>query len=175
MKNTLQVLEANALGIGLVFCLLVILVDKKAFNRIGLYTNSNELSPENGVKLINALVEDVSKHVEYAGSATGTNTELASSLNAKENDSSQYFATVRISTNDKEGKEIEHTMSVNSNSVFSNDITDIDNALGFKYNDTSNTGRTGTNDTKRRNIPLRIDYFKVTPLNWAMIENGYDK
>lgn len=64
-------------------------------------------------------------------------------------------------------------MSINHNAVFVNDVSNIDNPLGFNYNDTASTNRTGTNDTTRLNQPFRIDYFKVEYLNWAQIENGY--
>ena len=60
-------------------------------------------------------------------------------------------------------------MSINHNAVFANDVSNIDNPLGFNYNDTASTNRTGTNDTTRLNQQFRIDYFKVEYLNWAQI------
>ena len=138
------------------------------------------LSQNAGAELVNGLLNNPFIKVSYDSSISvnkndsSAATKLAKSLNAKESEKTKYFATLRQHTGNKYfTKEYDHSMSINHNAVFANDVSNIDNPLGFNYNDTASTNRTGTNDTTRLNQPFRIDYFKVEYLNWAQIENGY--
>ena len=129
-----------------------------------LYTKENLLTSENGAKLVNGLIKTVnpSATVTYEGSKTGTVTDMAIGINGKENSEQSYFVTGRIKTSSKDGTEFyEHTLSINSNSVFAVDISNINNSLGFNYNDTSSANRSGTNDYNRVNEPIRIDFFSI--------------
>lgn len=137
-----------------------------------LFTNKDELSPENGAKLATLLIGDASIEIQFDKSIFGDANKLAVGLNGKENEASQYFATLRMKTSAKGSKkEYEHSLSIDQNSVFVNDASDIENALGFKYMDTSTANRKDTNDKSRVNNPFRIDFFKIIYKNWAMLEN----
>ena len=126
----------------------------------GLFTNGNELSVENGVKLINELIKDTGKKVAYAGSLTGSTTEIAKQINQLETSELDYFLTARIETTNDTGTETyEHTVSINSNSVFANDITDMENSLNIRVNDTSWAYRQSIENDKRKNKILRVDLF----------------
>ena len=131
-----------------------------------LFTNENELTPEAGAKLVSLLLK-WKFEVKYSGSATGTATELASAINAKENKTAEYFATARIATGDKSGKkQYDHSLSINSGSLFFTGLLEkMAEVLGFKYNDTSSVNRSGTADASRRNIPLRVDFFRIQKLD----------
>ena len=142
--------------------------------RNNLYTNGCELTVENGAKLATILIGNATIAITHDSSVSGSVMEMAVALNGKENSSSNYFATLRLSTSSKDGKEIyEHSLSINSGSIFINDITNISDALGFYYNDTSTANRTGTDDKTRLNKPLRLDFFRIEYQNWAMLENAY--
>lgn len=132
------------------------------------------LTPKNGAALVNGLLGDRKIEVIFDGSAYGDTTQLSSAINAKENEGAQYFATARIDTGNKERTETyTHSVSINNRSTFfSGVLSDISKALGFKYNDTSRAGRTGTNDNSRVNNPVRVDFFRIEKKNWAMIENN---
>ena len=126
----------------------------------GLFTNGNELSVENGVKLINELIKDTGKKVAYAGSLTGSTTEIAKQINQIEASERDYFLTARIETTNDTGTETyEHTVSINSNSVFANDITDMENSMNIRVNDTSNADRKAIENDIRENKLLRVDLF----------------
>ena len=129
---------------------------------LGLYSNKNELTPQAGAKLINALLYGTGKSVTYAGSVTAeTMTEYASFLNSLENSYSELYVTARIKTNDINNSKIdEHTVNINSNSVIPNDISDMSNALNIKINDTSGV-RTQILNDRRFNKLERIDYFRL--------------
>ena len=149
---------ANAIG-GLEISL------KEANNtakELGLYINKNELTPQAGANLINALLYGTGKSVTYAGSVTAeTMTEYASFLNSLENSYSELYVTARIKTNDINNSKIdEHTVNINSNSVIPNDISDMSNALNIKINDTSGV-RTQILNDRRFNKLERIDYFRL--------------
>ena len=127
-----------------------------------LYTNGNELSIENGVKLINKLIKGSGKEIVYSGSLTGTTTEIAKQINQLEASELNYFLTARINTTNADATEkYEHTVNINSNSVFANDITDMENSLNIRINDTSNAGRKAVENDVRENEILRVDYFTV--------------
>ena len=135
------------------------MANEKAKN---LYTNGNELSPQAGEKLINSLIEGTGKSVTYAGSQSlDSMTESGSFLNSLENSFSKVYVTARIKTTDSNNtKEYGHTVNINSNSVFAGNISDIDNALNIKVNDTSGV-RKQISDDVRDNVLERIDYFRV--------------
>ena len=127
-----------------------------------LYINKNELTPQAGANLINALLYGTGKSVTYAGSVTAeTMIEYASFLNSLENSYSELYVTARIKTNDINNSKIdEHTVNINSNSVIPNDISDMSNALNIKINDTSGV-RTQILNDRRFNKLERIDYFRL--------------
>ena len=135
------------------------MANEKAKN---LYTNGNELSPQAGEKLINSLIEGTGKSVTYAGSQSlDSMTESGSFLNSLENSFSKVYVTARIKTTDSNNtKEYGHTVNINSNSVFAGNISDIDNAVNIKVNDTSGV-RKQISDDVRDNVLERIDYFRV--------------
>ena len=138
-----------------------------------LFTNKDELTPENGAKLATLLIGNASIEIQFDKSIYGDANKLAVGLNSKENEKSLYFATLRMKTSAKDSKEeYPHSLSIGHNSVFVNDVNDIGNALGFKYIDTSTADRKDTNDNSRINKPYRIDFFKIVYKNWAMLENG---
>ena len=130
-----------------------------------LFTNENELTPEAGAKLVNLLVQGKFE-IKYSDSATGSATELASAINAKESKTADYFATARIATGDKSGtQQYNHSVSVNGSSVFFSGLLEkMGDVLGFKYNDTSAANRSGTSDSSRKNITLRVDFFRIQKL-----------
>ena len=113
------------------------------------------LSPKNGAALVTALCAKDGYTVMYDSHASGNATDMAKAINKKENTPVRFFATARL----KSG----HSVSINGNSVIANDITDISNALGVKYNDTSSRGRQNSNE----DAPVRVDFFKVMQDNWA--------
>ena len=128
----------------------------------GLYTNKDELSVENGVKLINELIKDSGKVVSYEGSITGTTTEIAKEINKLEASTEDYYLTARLNTENADGtKKYEHTVNINGNSVFANDITDMDNSLNIRLNDTSSANRQSVENDKRDNEIQRVDMFSV--------------
>lgn len=127
-----------------------------------LYENGDELSVENGVKLINALIKETGKKVVYSGSLEGTTTEIAKQINELEASDLDYFLTARINTTNEDAtQKYEHTVSINSNSVFANDITDIENSLNIRINDTSSANRKSVENDERENEIIRVDYFAV--------------
>ena len=131
-------------------------------NDLKLYTDKDELSIENGVKLINALIKETGLEIVYEGSLEGTTTEIAKQINALEASDLDYYLTARIDTTNKDGtQKYEHTVSINSNSVFANDISDIDNSLNIRINDTSAANRQAVENDERENKVLRVDLFTV--------------
>ena len=127
-----------------------------------LYKNDDELYIQEGVKLINALIEGTGLEVVYEGTLKGTLTEIASQIKALEASDLDYYLTATIETTDKFGIDTyNHTVSINSDSVFINDITDIDNALNIRINDTSITNRQAVANDIRKNKLLWVNYFRV--------------
>ncbi len=131
---------------------------------LGLYTKGNELSPQAGAALVNALVNDPTKTLVFAGSTdkNATGADLGSKLNEVENSSSEFFTTGRIHTTNAAGTDkYDHQVNINSGSVTSGDISDISNPFNFNMEDTSNTNRQSTSDTSRSNVLYRVDVFQI--------------
>ena len=122
----------------------------------------NLLTVTNGAELVTGLVNDPDVKVTYDSSVSGSVNNMAKGLIKKDSEKKLYFSSLRLLTgNSSNTKDYEHSLSINSNPVFINDLNDIDNALGFYYSDTSAADRKGTNDTTRKNIPQRIDFFLI--------------
>ena len=60
---------------------------------------------ENGAKLATILIGNATIAITHDSSVSGSVMEMAVALNGKENSSSNYFATLRLSTSSKDGKE----------------------------------------------------------------------
>jgi len=127
----------------------------------GYYTGTNKdmLSPENGAKLITALVGDGNITVKYAGRYSDT---LANSIVflhfLGNNDSRELYVTAGLRTTDQNGKAIDHTVNINSWAAVFGSIPNI------RLNDTSSAGRMGLgNDfsSGRPNVLQYIDVFEV--------------
>ena len=127
-----------------------------------LFSNNNELTPEAGAKLINALLEGTGISVTYAGSVPVDNmTVFGICLKDLEKSPSKVFVTARVATTNSDGSQkYDHTVNINKSPVISGDITDMDNALNVKVNDTSGVRSQITNDVRENKI-IKCDYFRV--------------
>lgn len=127
-----------------------------------LYTNGNELTPENGAELVNALVNNPTKTLIFTGSVEGNDGRLGSKLNKLENSDDSFFVSGRMhTTNEKKDENYDHQININSESVHAGDITKINEPFIINVVDTSNANRKSTADTTRNNDLYRVDYFEV--------------
>ena len=128
-----------------------------------LFTNDNELSPQNGVKLVNGLIgEDCDKELVYTAELKLNPDEYAPALLFLEDRQEKYFVTGRIYTNDSKNKKYyQHTLNINSNSVFEDSDLQNSNKLNIKLNDTSNACRQQLHKDVRDNKMLYMYAFEV--------------
>ncbi|MBR7079278.1 MAG: RHS repeat-associated core domain-containing protein, partial [Treponema sp.] len=118
-----------------------------------LFTNKNELSPENGTKLVNGLVrEDCGKKLVYSGKISINNAGAPEALQLLEERQENYYVTGRVFTcsYDKESY-YEHTLSINGNSVFEDEESKNFGKLEVRLNDTSNGNRQKLDNDVRYN------------------------
>ncbi|MBP7479936.1 MAG: hypothetical protein KA785_05755 [Spirochaetaceae bacterium] len=136
---------------------------------LGLFTETvtngpkDGLTPENGAKLINALLGSagIKKEVLYSGDIpTSDMTIYGSALNELQNSPDKYYVTARLDTVDKDGNPTKHTVNLNSNPVVAGNLNDPSDALNVKINDTSGVRNQISNDI-RKNTLLKSDYFRV--------------
>jgi RHS repeat-associated protein len=120
----------------------------------------NALSPENGAKLITALVDNPHINVTYDRSLSISNlTTAGSALLLLQGDDREFYTTGRILTTNAEGtKNYYHTVNINSGSVKSN--PSIIGGYNIMVNDPSGVRNQIDNDT-RSNTLQRIDVFEV--------------
>ena len=130
-----------------------------------LFTNSNELSPENGTSLINALLKDngiTDKTVSLEGSYTGQDAldKIVDCMDSSE----LFFGTARIETNNKDNtKKYEHTVNLMSDSYAGNGP---DCGRNLMISDTSGVRQQIIDDSSgRKNTLLRVDIFKLNKIN----------
>ncbi len=138
----------------------------KEANRVamdeGLYTNKNELTTENGAKLIAALT---GKEIGF-DSTSGNELSLVEQINKLDVSSTEYYATGRIDTSNKAGTDkyghhvniTESAGSFNLATGYVQPLLDTSDAGGSPRTDTSPDG-------KRPNDLLRVDYFWVKEIN----------
>jgi RHS repeat-associated protein len=127
-----------------------------------LYANGNLLSPEAGAELINLLVRDPTKTVVFAGSITGSDSDIASQINALESSALSYYLTARLDTTNADGSiSYLHTVNINGGAVAASDITDMSNALKIQLNDSSTANRMWSQGDTRTNDIIRVDKFLV--------------
>jgi len=121
------------------------------------FTSSNELSPENGAKLITDLVGDDNLSVVYSGSITADALEgYVLGVFLLDNDYSDSYAIGRLSTVDGNGKQIKHTVNIDSGAAL------LGTDPNIKINDTSGVRSQVKDDpSKRSNKIDRIDVFEV--------------
>lgn len=100
--------------------------------------------------------------VTYAGSVPVDNmTVFGICLKDLEKSPSKVFVTARVATTNSDGSQkYDHTVNINKSPVISGDITDMDNALNVKVNDTSGVRSQITNDVRENKI-IKCDYFRV--------------
>ena len=126
-----------------------------------LFTNTNELSPENGAKLINALLETNGiTDIKVVFDGSYVQQQALDKIVACNKSSEEFFVTARINTNNKDGSQrYNHTVNLNKDAYAGNGPMCGRN---LKINDTSGVRKQIIDDPSgRSNKLLRIDIFKV--------------
>ncbi len=130
-----------------------------------LFTNSNELTKENGVTLINTLLKEngiIDTTVSLEGSYTGQDAldKLVACMDSNES----FFGTARIKTSSKDNREkYDHTVNLMSDSYAGNGPICGRN---LKISDTSGVRQQIIDDPSgRENKLLRIDIFKLNKVS----------
>ena len=129
-------------------------------NELHLFNNKNELSIDNGVVLMNAILErnGRSERIEFAGSVEKDYTEKYRETSNSEN---TYFVTARIHTDNSDETEwYDHSLNLNADAAFVD--WDTISTENFHLNDTSGVRKNLLNDSSgRTNMLQRMDFFKV--------------
>ena len=123
--------------------------------------DSNELSIDSGITLINGLLSQkgiIGITVSLEESIFSSDEKLEEKLNSYQRSPEQFFANARISTTNKAGTEkYGHSLNLSANPVRKDSST---NKTNIYFNDTSGV-RTKLNNDVRHNELNRIDIIKV--------------
>jgi hypothetical protein len=128
---------------------------------LGLYVNTNELTPQAGAALITALINDPNISVEFIGSIRSDKViEYASSLVLLGLDQSrELYVTARITTTNTAGTDTYgHTLNIDAGAPYSDPAAS--DGKNIRFNDTSGVRTKAENDT-RLNTINRMDMFQV--------------
>lgn len=133
------------------------------------------LSIENGVKLVNGLLEQqgILTRIGYSESITGSIQEIALRLNKIDAIPTSMFISARIMYNsDSKLAGGGHTMNIPANPIFINDVFDMDNCFGINFLDTYRNWIQTTNDKDSKHFSLtRADVFIIYYSSWRQMTN----
>ena len=128
----------------------------------GLFINEDELSIDNGVKLVNMLIDNPNIKIEYIKSLKGSTKEIAKQIIDFEISDKEYYLTARLETSNLDGTTtFEHTVSINGDAVFWSNSDIVGDYLNIKINDTSSANRQQVKNDIRKNSIMRVDVFSV--------------